>query len=204
MDSTNRLGSAPALTSWRAEGESPHTLGNFPPCCAPSSDASTAQQPESQPLPASQTPASNQPKRPPPAPEVPGALEGLEEEWGLLFPSQPLLSLLPQNTPSVPSGVKSWAQASVTHGAHGDGEWNPVGRRGPARLDPAFSVHAREVTPGCFHPHCNRWKGIKPTVAILSRGISDPAGGWRPGQGCQGKGVCRTVVWARTKPPPPK
>lgn len=59
-----------------------------------SSDASTAQQPESQPLPASQTPASSQPKRPPPAPE---------------------------NAPSVPSGVKSWAQASVTHGAHGDG-----------------------------------------------------------------------------------
>lgn len=60
-----------------------------------SSDASTAQPPESQPLPASQTPASNQQKRPPAAPE---------------------------NTPSVPSGVKSWAQASVTHGAHGDGE----------------------------------------------------------------------------------
>uniref|UniRef100_A0A452UI42 Proline rich coiled-coil 2A n=1 Tax=Ursus maritimus TaxID=29073 RepID=A0A452UI42_URSMA len=59
-----------------------------------SSDASTAQPPESQPLPASQTPASNQQKRPPVAPE---------------------------NTPSVPSGVKSWAQASVTHGAHGDG-----------------------------------------------------------------------------------
>nr|XP_021552493.1 protein PRRC2A isoform X1 [Neomonachus schauinslandi]XP_021552494.1 protein PRRC2A isoform X1 [Neomonachus schauinslandi]XP_021552495.1 protein PRRC2A isoform X1 [Neomonachus schauinslandi] len=59
-----------------------------------SSDASTAQPPESQPLPASQTPASNQQKRPPAAPE---------------------------NTPSVPSGVKSWAQASVTHGAHGDG-----------------------------------------------------------------------------------
>ncbi|XP_072583573.1 protein PRRC2A isoform X5 [Vulpes vulpes] len=59
-----------------------------------SSDASTAQPPESQPLPASQTPASNQQKRPAAAPE---------------------------NTPSVPSGVKSWAQASVTHGAHGDG-----------------------------------------------------------------------------------
>ncbi|KAB1261293.1 Protein PRRC2A [Camelus dromedarius] len=59
-----------------------------------SSDASTAQPLESQPLPASQTPASNQPKRPPATPE---------------------------NTPSVPSGVKSWAQASVTHGAHGDG-----------------------------------------------------------------------------------
>ncbi|ELK23375.1 Protein PRRC2A [Myotis davidii] len=59
-----------------------------------SSDASTAQPPESQPLPASQTPASNQPKRPPAAPE---------------------------NAPSVPSGVKSWAQTSVTHGAHGDG-----------------------------------------------------------------------------------
>ncbi|KAK2095401.1 Protein prrc2a [Saguinus oedipus] len=59
-----------------------------------SSNTSTAQPPESQPLPASQTPASNQPKRLPAAPE---------------------------NTPSVPSGVKSWAQASVTHGAHGDG-----------------------------------------------------------------------------------
>ncbi|XP_045429245.1 protein PRRC2A isoform X2 [Pipistrellus kuhlii] len=59
-----------------------------------SSDASTAQPPESQPLPASQTPASNQPKRPPAAPE---------------------------SAPSVPSGVKSWAQTSVTHGAHGDG-----------------------------------------------------------------------------------
>ncbi|XP_045148930.1 protein PRRC2A isoform X2 [Echinops telfairi] len=59
-----------------------------------SSDVSTAQPPESQPLPASQTPASSQPKRPPAAPE---------------------------NAPSVPSGVKSWAQASVTHGAHGDG-----------------------------------------------------------------------------------
>nr|KAF6462862.1 proline rich coiled-coil 2A [Molossus molossus] len=59
-----------------------------------SSDASIAQPPESQPLPASQTPASNQLKRPPAAPE---------------------------NTPSVPSGVKSWAQTSVTHGAHGDG-----------------------------------------------------------------------------------
>lgn len=45
-----------------------------------SSDASTAQPPESQPLPASQTPASNQPKRPPTAPEVPGELEGSEEE----------------------------------------------------------------------------------------------------------------------------
>ncbi|XP_063095252.1 protein PRRC2A isoform X3 [Cavia porcellus] len=59
-----------------------------------SSDASAAQPPESQPLPASQTPASSQPKRPPTAPE---------------------------NAPSVPSGVKSWAQASGTHGAHGDG-----------------------------------------------------------------------------------
>ncbi|XP_004624374.1 protein PRRC2A isoform X2 [Octodon degus] len=59
-----------------------------------SSDASTAQPPELQPLPASQTPAPSQVKRPPTAPE---------------------------NTPSAPSGVKSWAQASVTHGAHGDG-----------------------------------------------------------------------------------
>ncbi|EPQ03745.1 Protein PRRC2A [Myotis brandtii] len=69
-----------------------------------SSDASTAQPPESQPLPASQTPASNQPKRPPAAPEVSEAPDVIEG-----------------NTPSVPSGVKSWAQTSVTHGAHGDG-----------------------------------------------------------------------------------
>lgn len=34
--------------------------------------------------------------------------------------------MLPQNTPSVPSGVKSWAQASVTHGAHGDGECRAI------------------------------------------------------------------------------
>lgn len=37
-----------------------------------------------------------------------------------------VISLPPQNTPSVPSGVKSWAQASVTHGAHGDGECKAV------------------------------------------------------------------------------
>ena len=37
-----------------------------------------------------------------------------------------LLYLLPQNTPSVPSGVKSWAQTSATHGAHGDGESGAV------------------------------------------------------------------------------
>jgi hypothetical protein len=52
----------------------------------------------------------------------------------IAFPPAPLyiISLLPQNTPSVPSGVKSWAQASVTHGAHGDGEcragWETVSR----------------------------------------------------------------------------
>ncbi|XP_061475389.1 protein PRRC2A isoform X2 [Rhineura floridana] len=59
-----------------------------------STDASTAQPPESQSPLASQTSASNQPKRPPTAPE---------------------------NPPTVASGVKSWAQASVTHGAQGDG-----------------------------------------------------------------------------------
>ncbi|XP_050775646.1 protein PRRC2A [Gopherus flavomarginatus] len=59
-----------------------------------STDASTAQPPESPSPPASQTSASNPPKRPPTAPE---------------------------NPPTVASGVKSWAQASVTHGAQGDG-----------------------------------------------------------------------------------
>lgn len=64
----------------------------------------------------------------------------------------------------------------------------------------------REVLLVCHLPgyFFYRWKGIKPTVAILSRGISHPAGGWRPGQSWQRTGHCRSVVWARTKPPPPK
>ncbi|XP_068106463.1 protein PRRC2A isoform X3 [Hyperolius riggenbachi] len=59
-----------------------------------STDVSPAPQPESQPPLASQTPASNQPKRPP-------------------VPQEP-----PQ--PAV-AAVKTWAQASTTHGAQGDG-----------------------------------------------------------------------------------
>ncbi|KAM4695631.1 protein PRRC2A [Rhinophrynus dorsalis] len=59
-----------------------------------STDASPAVQPELQPPPATQTPASNQPKRPP-APQEPP-------------------------TPVV-AAVKTWAQASVAHGAQGDG-----------------------------------------------------------------------------------
>ncbi|MXQ97362.1 hypothetical protein E5288_WYG005256 [Bos mutus] len=43
------------------------------------------------------------------------------QEWLVAPHHVTIISLLPQNTPSVPSGVKSWAQASVTHGAHGDG-----------------------------------------------------------------------------------
>ncbi|XP_063147327.1 protein PRRC2A [Candoia aspera] len=72
-------------TGWASKQEQPDPK---------STDASTAQPPESQSPPASQTSASNQPKRPPTAPE---------------------------NPPTVASGVKSWAQASVTHGAQGDG-----------------------------------------------------------------------------------
>lgn len=60
-----------------------------------STDASTVQPPESLPQPATQTPALNPPKRPPTTPETP-----------------PL---------SAAGVVKSWAQASVTHGAQGDG-----------------------------------------------------------------------------------
>ncbi|XP_069491174.1 protein PRRC2A isoform X3 [Ambystoma mexicanum] len=60
-----------------------------------STDVSTVQQPESQPQPATQTPVSNPPKRPPTTQETP-----------------PL---------SAAGVVKSWAQASVTHGAQGDG-----------------------------------------------------------------------------------
>ncbi|CAH2314398.1 NF-kappa-B inhibitor 1 [Pelobates cultripes] len=59
-----------------------------------STDVSPAVQPESQPPPATQTPASSQPKRPPVSQEPP---------------------------PPVAAVVKTWAQASVTHGAQGDG-----------------------------------------------------------------------------------
>lgn len=47
-----------------------------------------------------------------------------------------------------------------------------------------------------------RFKGLKPTAALLSRGISDAESGRRTGQGWQGKKRLRSVVWARTKPPP--
>ncbi|XP_069775564.1 protein PRRC2A-like isoform X3 [Narcine bancroftii] len=66
-----------------------------------STDASTSQQPESQLPPASQTSGSNQTKRPVAATAVGAAPQ--------------------EATPSVQSGTKSWAQASVTHGAQGDG-----------------------------------------------------------------------------------
>ncbi|CAJ0936871.1 unnamed protein product [Ranitomeya imitator] len=60
-----------------------------------STDVSPAAQPESQPPLASQTPASNQPKRPP----------------------------VPQEPPQpAAAAVKTWAQASTTHGAQGDDE----------------------------------------------------------------------------------
>ncbi|KAM9325593.1 protein PRRC2A [Gastrophryne carolinensis] len=59
-----------------------------------STDVSPVAQPESQPQPASQTSASNQPKRPPVPQE----------------PPQPVVAV-----------VKTWAQASTTHGAQGDG-----------------------------------------------------------------------------------
>lgn len=47
-----------------------------------------------------------------------------------------------------------------------------------------------------------RFKGLKPTSALLSRGISHAEGSWRTGQSWQGKKRLRSVVWARTKPPP--
>lgn len=50
----------------------------------------------------------------------------------------------------------------------------------------------------------DRFKGLKPTVILLSRGISDAESSWRAGQGWQRKGRLRSVVWARTKPPPPE
>ncbi|XP_053328430.1 protein PRRC2A isoform X2 [Spea bombifrons] len=59
-----------------------------------STDVSPAAQPESQPPPATQMPASSQPKRPPVTQEPP---------------------------PPAAAAVKTWAQASVAHGAQGDG-----------------------------------------------------------------------------------
>lgn len=48
----------------------------------------------------------------------------------------------------------------------------------------------------------DRFKGLKPTTILLSRGISDAESSGRAGQGWQRKGRLRSVVWARTKPPP--
>lgn len=64
-------------SSWRSK-EGTQALDNPPSFHSLSSDASTAQPPESQPLLASQTPASNQPKRPPAAPEVSEELDVTE------------------------------------------------------------------------------------------------------------------------------
>lgn len=69
----------------------------------------------------------NDPQQPPRYLKSWMLFKGQGQEWLVAsHPRHHLLSLLPQNTPSVPSGVKSWAQASVTHGAHGDGECRAV------------------------------------------------------------------------------
>lgn len=56
----------------------------------------------------------------------------------------------------------------------------------------------------CFSSPADRFKGLKPTIILLSRGISNAESSWRAGQGWQRKGRLRSVVWARTKPPPPE
>lgn len=89
------LGSAICAASWSPRAGGKGALGcNVPYCCFLSSDASAAQPPESQPLPASQTPASSQPKRPPTAPEVLGEQEGMgQSNLGLSCPWHHLFSL---------------------------------------------------------------------------------------------------------------
>ncbi len=125
--------------------------------------------------------------------------------WHIMWYLSLWQALAPASTQAV--GARSWAQASVTHGTPGDGEsfsffisytFLKIIIKLFISLVALSKKHSLLVSPFC------RWKGIKPTVAILSRGISHPAGGWRPGQSWQRTGHCRSVVWARTKPPPPE
>lgn len=62
--------------------------------------------------------------------------------------------------------------------------------------------HTCLTCPLSLSDSLDRFKGLKPTVILLSRGISDAESSWRAGQGWQRKGRLRSVVWARTKPPP--
>lgn len=64
------------------------------------------------------------------------------------------------------------------------------------------TMDASLICPLSLSDSLDRFKGLKPTVILLSRGISDAESSWRAGQGWQRKGRLRSVVWARTKPPP--
>lgn len=163
-----------------------------------STDALSAPQPESQQSAASPTPAPTRPKTPP-APEVLTSTSRKNTTFRVNVANESCFCLCvcqamtPASTQAV--GARSWAQASVTHGVQGDGKCCVL-----VSWKWFFSSESEKL----FLFMSRRWKGIKPTVAILSRGISHPAGGWRPGQSWQGTGHCRSVVWARTKPPPPE
>lgn len=67
------------------------------------------------------------------------------------------------------------------------------------KLGTAGAALMCSISPSGF---LGRFKGLKPTIILLSRGISDAESSWRAGQGWQRKGRLRSVVWARTKPPP--
>ncbi|KAJ8273787.1 hypothetical protein GJAV_G00105520 [Gymnothorax javanicus] len=116
-----------------------------------SSDASSAAQPELQPPAASQTSASTRP-RTPPAPEVPG--------------SAPV------------AGGRSWAQASVTHGAQGDGG-KGSNRPSPFSREefPTLQAAGEQERAGRDQGTADQWYGPGPSLRpqnVLS---------WRDGGG---------------------
>lgn len=101
---------------------------------------------------------------------------------------------------------KPWCHSVGTEGQHRrhrrrqcpSGWW---GRQCAPRLKQR-TMDTSLTCPLSLSDSLDRFKGLKPTVILLSRGISDAESSWRAGQGWQRKGRLRSVVWARTKPPP--
>ncbi|NP_001080716.1 proline rich coiled-coil 2A L homeolog [Xenopus laevis] len=122
-----------------------------------SSDVSPPVQPESQPQPVMQTPASNQPKHPPVSQEPP---------------------------PPVAAVVKTWAQASVTHGSQGDG----------GKASNQLSPFSREEFPTLQAAGDQDKSGHDPDTSAVSYGPGPSlrpqnATNWRDGGGRGGLAV---------------
>ena len=98
-------------------------------------------------------------------------------------------------------GATLWALKASPDGTAGSSSLQGGGAASAPRLKQR-TMDASLICPLSLSDSLDRFKGLKPTVILLSRGISDAESSWRAGQGWQRKGRLRSVVWARTKPPP--